>query len=214
MVLFLIYYFVPNGRPPLNRVIAAAIGVGVLMEVLKYINRLVWPWFQRKLETEYHVFQYSVTLIFLGFLASMLVLAGAEWAARGHRSNRKLKGEEMPERPAGGDHRRIQRDRRHVRAQAGGAGLRSAADCAARGPAAVAGRRTGGDISCRRRTLWWPIWPIRRRSGARGRERFRAADLGLAGEQRRIRNARLIFSNRTSRAGARCIGCMCWRPCG
>jgi len=26
-----------------------------------------------------------VTLIFLGFLASMLILGGAEWAARGHR---------------------------------------------------------------------------------------------------------------------------------
>jgi uncharacterized BrkB/YihY/UPF0761 family membrane protein len=85
LVLFLVYYFLPNGRPPVNRVIAAAIGVGVLLEVLKYINKLVWPWFQRKLESEYRIFQYSVALIFLGFLASMLVLAGAEWAARGAR---------------------------------------------------------------------------------------------------------------------------------
>jgi len=85
LVLFLIYFYLPNGRPPMNRVIAAAIGVGVLLEVLKYINKLVWPWFQRKLESEYHIFQYSVSLIFLGFLAAMLVLAGAEWAARGHR---------------------------------------------------------------------------------------------------------------------------------
>jgi len=84
LMLFLIYYFLPNGRPPINRVIAAAIGVGILLEALKYVNGLVWPWFQRKLESEYHVFQYSVALIFLGFLASMLVLAGAEWAARGH----------------------------------------------------------------------------------------------------------------------------------
>jgi membrane protein len=84
LVLFLIYYFLPNGRPPLNRVIAAAIVVGILLEVLKYFNKLVWPWFQKKLENEYNVFQYSVALIFLGFLASMLVLAGAEWAARGH----------------------------------------------------------------------------------------------------------------------------------
>ena len=63
----------------------AAIFVGLLMEVLKYVNTLVWPGFQRKLAREYGVFQYSVTLIFLGFLASMLVLGGAEWAARGHR---------------------------------------------------------------------------------------------------------------------------------
>ena len=85
LVLFLVYYFLPNGRPPVDRVIAAAIGVGILLEVLKYINKLVWPWFQKKLETEYRVFQYSASLIFLGFLAAMLVLAGAEWAARGHQ---------------------------------------------------------------------------------------------------------------------------------
>ena len=85
LVLFLIYRFLPNGRPPLRRVIPAAIFVGLLMEVLKYINTLVWPAIQRKLAGEYGVFQYSVTLIFLGFLASMLVLAGAEWSARGHK---------------------------------------------------------------------------------------------------------------------------------
>jgi len=89
LVLFLIYFFLPNGRPPTKRVVAAAIGVGVLLEVLKYFNKLVWPWFQRKLETEYRIFQYSVSLIFLGFLASMLVLAGAEWAARRHRFEAK-----------------------------------------------------------------------------------------------------------------------------
>jgi membrane protein len=88
LVLFLIYRYLPNGRPPLNRVIPAAIVVGLLMELLKYINTLVWPGFQRKLANEYGVFQHSVTLIFLGFLASMLVLAGAEWAARGHRLDR------------------------------------------------------------------------------------------------------------------------------
>ncbi len=85
LVLFLIYRYLPNGPTPLNRVIPAAIFVGLLMEVLKYVNTLVWPGFERKLAREYGVFQYSVTLIFLGFLASMLVLAGAEWAARGHR---------------------------------------------------------------------------------------------------------------------------------
>ncbi len=89
LVLFLIYYFLPNGKPPIDRVIAAAIGVGVLLEGLKYANKLVWPWFQKKLESEYRVFQYSVALIFLGFLASMLVLAGAEWAARPYRNKKE-----------------------------------------------------------------------------------------------------------------------------
>jgi YihY family inner membrane protein len=88
LVLFLIYRYLPNGRTPLNRVLPAAIFVGLFMELLKYVNALVWPSLQRKLANEYGVFQYSVTLIFLGFLASMLVLAGAEWAARGHRLDR------------------------------------------------------------------------------------------------------------------------------
>ena len=74
LVLFLIYRYVPNGPTPPKRVVPAAISVGLLMEVLKYINTLLWPGFQRKLAREYGVFQYSVTLIFLGFLASMLVL--------------------------------------------------------------------------------------------------------------------------------------------
>jgi membrane protein len=87
LVLFLIYYFVPNFRPPRNRVIAAAIIIGVLMEALKCINWLIWPWFFRKLTNEYGVFKYSVTLIFIAFIGTMMVLAGAEWAARGHRAD-------------------------------------------------------------------------------------------------------------------------------
>lgn len=85
LVLFLIYRYLPNGRPPLSRVIPAAIFTGLLMELLKYIVAFGWPWFQPKIAREYGVFQYSATLILLGFLASMLILAGAEWAARGHQ---------------------------------------------------------------------------------------------------------------------------------
>src|ERR1019366_1456994 len=61
LVLFLIYRYLPNGPTPLNRVIPAAIFVGLLMEVLKYVNTLLWPGFERKLAREYGVFQYSVT---------------------------------------------------------------------------------------------------------------------------------------------------------
>ena len=85
LILFLIYRYLPNGRPPLGRIVPAAIGVGLMLEVLKYINALAWPSFQQKLAREYGVFQYSAGLILLSFLTSMLVLAGAEWAARGHR---------------------------------------------------------------------------------------------------------------------------------
>jgi YihY family inner membrane protein len=91
-VLYLIYRYLPNGRPPVKRVVPAAIAVGILLEVLKTINTWLWPMFDQKLQREYGVFRYSATLIFLSFLTSMLVLGGAEWSARGHR----LDGEESP----------------------------------------------------------------------------------------------------------------------
>jgi YihY family inner membrane protein len=84
-VLYLIYRYLPNGRTPAKRVIPAAIGVGVLLEALKTLNIWIWPAFDLKLQREYGIFRYSATLLFLSFLTSMLVLGGAEWAARGHR---------------------------------------------------------------------------------------------------------------------------------
>lgn len=88
-LLFLVYRFLPNGRPPLNRVIPAAIGAGVVLEALKYVVALAWPWFDPKLQREYGVFRYSASLIFIAFFASMVVLAGAEWAARGQRFDQR-----------------------------------------------------------------------------------------------------------------------------
>src|ERR1041385_993899 len=85
LILFLIYRYLPNGRPPLGRVMAAAIGVGILLEGLKYLNVLLWPSLDARMQREYGVFRYSATILFVSFFASMLVLAGAEWAARGHR---------------------------------------------------------------------------------------------------------------------------------
>ena len=85
LILFLIYRYLPNGRPPLHRVIAAAIGTGLLLEALKYLNLLLWPHVDARIQREYGVFRYSATILFLSFLATMLVLAGAEWSARGHR---------------------------------------------------------------------------------------------------------------------------------
>jgi membrane protein len=94
LILLLVYRFLPNGRPPWRRLIPAAIGVGVLLEVLKTLSILLWPWIEERIAREYGVFQHSVTLIFLSFLTSMLVLGGAEWAARGHRIEPGLSEEE------------------------------------------------------------------------------------------------------------------------
>jgi hypothetical protein len=47
------------------------------------------------LTNEYGVFKYSVTLILIGFVGTMLLLAGAEWAARGHRADGEPAKEEV-----------------------------------------------------------------------------------------------------------------------
>jgi YihY family inner membrane protein len=93
LILFLVYWLLPNGKMPLRRVIPAAIGVGFLLEVLKYATVLAWPWLHVKFSREYGPFVYSVTIIFWSFFASMLVLAGAEWAARREEDQIAIAGE-------------------------------------------------------------------------------------------------------------------------
>lgn len=82
LMLFLIYWLLPNGEVPVHRALPAAIVVGVLLEILKYINIATWPSIREKMDREYGPFQYSATLILWAFFATLLVLAGAEWAAR------------------------------------------------------------------------------------------------------------------------------------
>lgn len=83
--LFLIYWKLPNAKLPAGVNVQASIYVGLALEALKYLYLLVWPWLIAKLAREYGPFKYSVSLILFGFCAAMLVLAGAEWAARTHR---------------------------------------------------------------------------------------------------------------------------------
>jgi len=80
--LFLIYWILPNCPVRSLQILPAAVAVGVLLELLKYVNLLTWPWFRVKLQHEYGPFQYSVATVLWGFLASMLILAGAEWSSR------------------------------------------------------------------------------------------------------------------------------------
>ena len=82
LLLFLIYWLLPNRQIRPSQIVPAAIGVGFLLEILKYVNLLTWPYLRAKLSVEYGPFYYTVTIILWGFLASMLVLAGAEWTAR------------------------------------------------------------------------------------------------------------------------------------
>jgi len=79
---FLIYWLLPNCKIAFRRVIPAAIRVGVLLEVLKYVNLFTWSWMSKKLSDEYGPFAFAVALVLWGFLAAMLILGGAEWASR------------------------------------------------------------------------------------------------------------------------------------
>lgn len=85
LMLFLIYWLLPNCPVRPAEILPAAILVGLLLELLKIINLLTWPWLRVKFRYEYGPFAYSVTIVIWGFLASMIVLGGAHWAAR-HRS--------------------------------------------------------------------------------------------------------------------------------
>ena len=82
LMLFLIYWRLPNARIAWRSVLPQAILVGIALEVLKYINLLTWPLWREKLHAEYGPFYYSVTIILWSFLGAMVILAGAEWAAR------------------------------------------------------------------------------------------------------------------------------------
>lgn len=84
-ILFLVYWLLPNSKVPALKIAPAAILVGLILEVLKYVNLLTWPWLRAKLQREYGPFVYSVSIVLWSFLAAMVVLAGAEWSARSAR---------------------------------------------------------------------------------------------------------------------------------
>ncbi len=89
LALGLVYWLLPNRKIPAARTVPVAILVGVALEALKYINLLTWPLWKAKLQKEYGPFYISVAIVLWSFLSSMLVLAGAEWSARGHASETK-----------------------------------------------------------------------------------------------------------------------------
>lgn len=87
LALFLIYWLLPNRKIDPARVAPVAIWVGLLLEALKYVNVLTRSLIASKLEKEYHMFQYSVTILLGSFIAALVVLAGAEWTARRDRAD-------------------------------------------------------------------------------------------------------------------------------
>jgi YihY family inner membrane protein len=85
LALFFAYWLLPNRRIPSRRALATAILVGLILEGLKYVNLLVWPHLNAKLSREYGPFRFSASILLLTFVAAIIVLAGAEWSARGRR---------------------------------------------------------------------------------------------------------------------------------
>lgn len=82
LLLFFIYWLLPNRKVPARMVFLPAFWVALTLEAAKYVNMLVWPLLRVKLTHEYGPFFNSAAIVLWSFLASMIVLAGAEWAAR------------------------------------------------------------------------------------------------------------------------------------
>jgi uncharacterized BrkB/YihY/UPF0761 family membrane protein len=82
LALFFVYWLLPNRRIAAVKVVPVAILVGLSLEGLKYVYLMVWGWLGAKLAREYGVFQHSVGILLWSFVAALIILAGAEWAAR------------------------------------------------------------------------------------------------------------------------------------
>ena len=82
LALFLVYWLLPNRKIEPGRVAPVAIVVGLILEALKYVNMLFADMLNTKLEREYNIFRYSVTILLWSFAGALVVLAGAHWTAR------------------------------------------------------------------------------------------------------------------------------------
>ena len=90
LVIFLIYWILPNAKIRINRLIPASVAVAVLLEVSKYVNVITWPWLRAKLLHDVPPFVQSVSIILWSFIATMIILAGAEWSARSSAENSEV----------------------------------------------------------------------------------------------------------------------------
>jgi membrane protein len=82
LALFLVYWLLPNRKIEPGRVAPVAIVVGLILEALKYVNMLLANMLHEKLDREYKIFEYSVTIVLWSFIGALVVLAGAHWTAR------------------------------------------------------------------------------------------------------------------------------------
>jgi membrane protein len=82
VMIFLIYWLLPNAKIPVGRLLPSSIAVAVLLQVSEFVNILLWPWLRDKLRADVPPFVQSISIIFWAFITTIIILAGAEWAAR------------------------------------------------------------------------------------------------------------------------------------
>jgi membrane protein/epoxyqueuosine reductase len=80
-ICFVIYFFLPNGRVPVNQVLPAAMIGGVLTEVAKLIYIQTLPLF--RFREVYGPYAISATLLFWAYGAALILLFGARLCAQG-----------------------------------------------------------------------------------------------------------------------------------
>jgi uncharacterized BrkB/YihY/UPF0761 family membrane protein len=78
-IFFLIYWILPHGKVGPRSVLPAAVAMGILWEVSKYIYIKALPWLDFR--EVYGPFAISVTLMFWAFLSGLMLLAGAHLAS-------------------------------------------------------------------------------------------------------------------------------------
>jgi len=83
LMILLVYWILPNTKIPVKCLIPSSIAVAVLLEISKYLNILTWPWLRAKLRGEVPPFVQSISIILWSFIATLIILVGAHWSARG-----------------------------------------------------------------------------------------------------------------------------------
>lgn len=78
-IFFLLYWVLPNGKVRPRNVLPAAVAMGLLWEVCKYLYIKALPWLN--FPEVYGPFSISVTLMFWAFISGLMVLAGAYLAS-------------------------------------------------------------------------------------------------------------------------------------
>jgi uncharacterized BrkB/YihY/UPF0761 family membrane protein len=82
LALLITYWILPNTRVPVRRIVPVAIVVGLALTLLEYLAMWRWKWILEKLTHDYGMFAHSANVILFSVVASLIVLAGAEWSAR------------------------------------------------------------------------------------------------------------------------------------